>query len=185
MLKKFFIATVLTLALISSSCLAMKLSEFSLGGMSLNMTYDEVIKIYGQPTQILNGYSQLVSKVVTYGDNVEIGFLGNKVRYVVTKANNGWKTPAGVRVGMTLAEVLEIYGGGYTAQTRAPEDIPKWMRESCEPYFEYNWSGTKYSWAQVADAYAYEPGDVSFVLSVVVNNDRVSAIELSQRTPEY
>lgn len=183
-MRKIFIAATITVMLISNICAAMRLSEFNLGGVPLNMPYDDVIKIYGQPTEILNGYAQLVNKVIMYND-VEIGFLNKKVRYVVTTANNGWKTPAGVYVGMPLEEVIEIYGSDYTVTNRAQEDIPKFMRESGKRYFDYIWHGTKYSWSQVADIYSYEPGDVTFMLSVIVNDNKVAAIKINQITPEY
>ncbi len=184
-MRKFFAAVILFAAMIPSICFAIKPTDFLLGGVWLDEPYDYVIRGYGQPTSNPGGYAQLVSDVIMYGNDVEIGFLGKKVRYVVTTANNGWRTSAGVYVGMSLDEVLRIYGGNYEVQTRTPADIPEFMRESGKPYFSYKWTGTKYSWAQVSDNYMYKPGDTTYIISVVVNNNKVTGIELSQRTPEY
>ena len=178
-MKKFFAVAILLAAIVPNVCFAMKLSDFSLGGLNLNNTYSDVIKIYGEPTSKPGGWAQLVSNVIKYGDDVEIGFLGEKIRYIVTTANNGWKTLAGVYVGMPINQVIAIYGNDFTSQTR---EIPL---NPDEKYFYYKWSGTKYSWSEVADTYAYEAGDTKYILSVIVNASIVTAIELNQKTPEY
>lgn len=178
-MRKIFSVIILAALIIPNICLAMTRADFTLGGLSLNIPYSEVIKIYGQPTSKLGGWAQLVSDCIKYGDDVEIGFLNKKIRYVVTTANNGWKTAAGVYVGMNINDVIKIYGNDFYTETRNAPLNP------AEKYFFYKWSGTKYSWAEVADAYTYAPGDTSYILSVIVNNDKVSAIELNQSTPEY
>lgn len=178
-MKKIFIfATFLTL-IFSNVCFAAKPLDFTLGGLTLKMPYSEVIKIYGEPTSHPGGWAQLVSDVIKYGDDVEIGFLGKEIRYVAVSANNGWKTAAGVYVGMPISKVIEIYGDGFITEERNAPINPN------EKYFYYKWSGTKYTWSQVSYNYAYELGDTRYLLSVVVNDDKVTAIELNQRTPEY
>lgn len=177
-MKKFFMAAVLTASLLLNTCFAMSLDDFNLGGLELNAPYNEVISRYGQPTSHPGGWAQLVSDVIKYGDGVEIGFLGKKIRYIAVTENNGWKTPAGVRVGIPIDKVIELYGENYTTVKRtSPID-------SSKPYFYYKWSGTKYSWSEVADVYAYAQGDTKYILSVIVNNGVVTAIELNQQTPE-
>ena len=171
--------------MIAEVCFAIGKDDFSLGGVQLNTPYDEVIKMYGQPTSTPGGYSQMVSNVIMYGDNVEIGFLGKKVRYVVTTADNAWRTPAGVYVGMSIDEIIRIYGDDYKTQTRSQADIPEWMIQSGKPYYAYKWQGTKYSWSRVAETYSEMPGDTSFVLSVVESGGKVTGIELHQITPEH
>ncbi len=178
MLKKIFMLTTLILML-SSNCFAIGRNDFSLGGIYLDMPKDAVIKMYGQPTSQPSGYAQLVSDVIKYGNDVEIGFLGNKVRYVVTTANNGWKTAAGVRVGMSLDEVIKIYGNNY--QTESRTSALNFNRE----YFYANWIGTKYTWSRVSENYSYNPGDTTYRISVVVSDGKVTAVELNQITPEY
>ena len=172
-MKKFFMAAVLTASILLNTCFAMNLSEFSLGGLQLNTAYNDVIKMYGEPTSKPGGWAQLVSDVIKYGDDIEIGFLGKKVRYIVTTANNGWKTPAGVYVGMPISKVIEIYGDDYKTVTREKPINPN------EKYFYYKWSGTKYSWSEPVDE------DTKYILSVIVNDGKVTAIEISQSTPEY
>ena len=184
-MKKIFAVAILAVAIFSNVCFAYTPLEFSLGGLTLNNTYSDVIKMYGEPTRKLRGYSQMISNVIMYGSNVEIGFLGDKVRYIVTTADNGWATPAGVHVGMYFDEVAKIYGADFTMWERTFEEIPAFMRESGEPYFEYEWTGAKYSWAQVSENFSYEFGDTSYIFSVIVNDGKVTAIEISQSTPEY
>ena len=178
-MKKILAIAIFAALIIPNICLAMTRADFTLGGLSLNMPYNDVIRIYGEPTSKPGGWAQLVSDCIKYGNDIEIGFLNKKVRYVVTTANNGWKTVAGVYVGMNINDVIKIYGNDFSTETRnAPLNFN-------EKYFFYKWSGTKYSWAEVADVYTYAPGDTVYILSVVVNNDKVTAIELNQSTPEY
>lgn len=184
-MRKIFIVATLVTVIFSNVCFALRASDFALGGLRLNTPYENVIARYGQPTNIPGGYSQLVSNVIMYGGNIEIGFLGKKIRYIVTTADNGWQTPAGVRVNMPLDEVIDIYGDDYEVTERTFADIPKFMRESDKPYFEYNWTGTQYSWTRVSDSYVYKPGDTKYIISVIVDEDEtVTAVKLSQRTPE-
>ncbi len=182
-LKKIFAMAIFLVLSVASVCSAVDRNEFSLGGIYLNMPYNDVLKMYGQPTSRPGGYAQLVTDVIKYGSDVEIGFLGKNVRYVVTTANNGWKTPSGLHVGMTIDEAIRIYGTDYKISTRSQSDIYDWMKS--QPYFPLTWTGKKYSWSRVAETYGYNPGDTIFVLSVVEKGGRVSAIELDQITPEY
>lgn len=184
-MKKFFVMTAVILLTVASTCSALGRNEFSLGGVYLDMPYSEVVAMYGQPTQHPGGYAQLVSDVIIYGNDVEIGFLGNKVRYVVTTANNGWRTPSGLCVGMSINDAIRLYGSDYKTQTRTAADIPDWMKDSDKPYYAYKWHGTKYSWSRTADTYSYSSGDTAYVLSVVEDGGKIIAIELSQLTPEY
>lgn len=173
MKKIFILATLLTL-IFSSVCLAAQPLDFQLGGLTLKMPYSTVIKTYGEPTSRPGGWAQLISDVIKYGDNVEIGFLGKEIRYIVVTANNGWKTAAGVYVGMPINKVIEIYGDDFIIEERNAPLNPS------EKYFYYKWSGTKYKWSKVIDSYS----DTRYLFSVVVNNGNVTAIELDQRTPE-
>ena len=182
-LKKIFATVIVLVAAVASVCGAVGKNDFSLGGVWLNMPYNDVVKMYGQPTSRPGGYAQLVTDVIKYGNGVEIGFLGKNVRYVVTTANNGWKTPSGLHVGMSIDEAIRICGTDYKTSTRSQSDIPDWMRS--RPYLYLKWTGKKYSWSRVTDIYSYAPGDTSFVLSVVENGGKVSAIILDQITPEY
>lgn len=182
-LKKIFAMAIVLVAAFATVCGAVTKNDFSLGGVYLNMPYDDVLKIYGQPTSRPGGYAQLVTDVIKYSNDVEIGFLGKKVRYVVTTAANNWKTPSGLYVGMSIDEAIRICGTDYKTSTRSQSEIYDWMKG--KPYFDYTWTGKKYSWSCVAETYSYAPGDTTFVLSVVENGGKVSAIIISQITPEY
>ncbi|MBO4401710.1 MAG: hypothetical protein J5809_07675 [Selenomonadaceae bacterium] len=178
-MKKLFLTVTLLVMLAANVCFAIESDDFGLGDLWLNMPYAEVIESCGQPTSHPGGYAQLVTDVIKYGDDVEIGFLGKKVRYVAVTADNGWETPAGVCVGMSIGEVLEIYGEADEVVTLAkPFD-------ASGEYFYQKWSGTKMSWTHVSGNYMYEPGDTKEILSVIVNGGVVTALELSQRTPEH
>ena len=183
-MKKIFALTIFLVLSAVNVCSALSIEEFNLGNVKLNMTYDEVVAMYGQPTSRLRGYSQLIHDVIIYGDSVEIAFMNGKVRHVVTTANNGWKTPSGIYVGMSIDKVIKIYGTDYTTYTRSADKIPDWMKKSDKPYYDYKWYGTRYTWSRVADIYGYEPGDINFYVSVVVNGEKVTGIVIGQRTPE-
>ena len=179
-MRKFgiLIAAIAFLLISTNICGAVERNEFELGGVNLGNSYDDVIKMYGQPTSHPGGYSQLVSDVITY-NGVEIGFLGKKVRYVVTTKNNGWKTPSGLRVGMSIDDVIKIYGTDCSTQVRNQSDIPKWMLESDKKYFEYTWTGTRYTWKH------FISNELTLALSVVESGGKVTAVMIHQITPEY
>lgn len=172
-MRKIFLTAIFFILISTNICGAVEINEFSLGGIQLNMPYDNVIKIYGQPTSHPGGYAQLVSDVIIYGDSVEIGFLGKKVRYVVTQKNNGWATPSGVRVGMSIDDVKKIFGNDYTTQTRTQADT------SGKNYFDYTWTGNKYTWKNFVN------DDLTLALSVVETGGKVTAVMIHQITPEY
>ncbi|MBR6013244.1 MAG: hypothetical protein IK062_05630 [Selenomonadaceae bacterium] len=178
-MKKIFVSVILFLTMMSSVCFAIDKNDFSLGGIYLNMSQDEITKMYGQPTSRPGGWAQLVSDCIKYGDAVEIGLLGKKVRYVVVTANNGWKTFAGVHVGMSIDDVIKIYGGNYKTESKS-------VRFDYQKQHLYtNLNGTAYIWSRVSENFSYNEGDTKYRISVVVNNNKVNAIVLDQITPEY
>ena len=140
-IRLFLTAAVL---LTGSVCSAMTLSatqfinELSLGGVRINMSYDDVIKKYGHPSREAKSGTQLVSKIIYYGDSVQINIdrsQEGRVIGITTTANNGWNTPAGVHVGMKLDEAVKIYG--QPSNIREPSQYLKW------PTYEYFYSKTK------------------------------------------
>lgn len=84
-----------------------ELSELSLGGVTLNMPYQKVAQIYGEPKW---QYGDPNNGIAEYGDTVRIGFDKNLVTYVLVLADNGWRTPKGIGVGMTIDDVYRAYG---------------------------------------------------------------------------
>lgn len=179
-MKKIFLTAILMLAMMSNICFAIDKNDFNLGGIYLNMPQDEITKIYGQPTSRPGGWAQLVSDCIKYGDDVEIGLLGKKVRYVVVTKNNGWKTSAGVHIGMTIDDVIKIYGGNYKTADKSVKF------EHQKEHLYTNLTGTAYIWTQTGENFAYSAGDTKYRISVIVNvnGNKVNAIVLDQITPE-
>jgi len=178
-MKKIFMLATLLVSMLSNICFAVGRNDFSLGGVYLNMPRSEVIEMYGPPTSRPGGWAQLVSDCIKYGNDVEIGFLGKNVRYVVVTADNGWKTAAGVRVGMSLDDVIKIYGRNYQTETKSVSF------DHQRQHLYTNLTGTAYIWSRVSENFMYDRGDTTYRISVVVSNNKVNAIVLDQLTPEY
>lgn len=94
-------------------------SELSLGGVTVHMPYQRVVQMYGEPQW---KYGDPNNGVALYGDSVRIGFNKNQVTYVLVMANNGWKTPKGISVGMNINEVYRVYGKEYSNEKGAKGD---------------------------------------------------------------
>ena len=90
-----------------------------LGGVTINMPYQSVVQMYGEPQW---QYGDSNNGIAKYGDSVRIGFNKNQVTYVLVMANNGWKTPKGISVGMNIDDVYKIYGNEYIAEKGAKGD---------------------------------------------------------------
>ncbi len=118
MQKLLIILTALVTVFTASVCNAMNAmnnerieSELNLGGILLEMSYQDVVNKYGEPNRREKGSAQLVSFSIYYGESVKIDFgFNNQVLAVETVANNGWHTPFGIRVGTAMSNVLNIYG---------------------------------------------------------------------------
>ena len=192
-MKKFFALTILIFAMMSGVCLALDKDDFSLGGVYLDMSEEEVIKMHGQPTFTFGGrfggLGHIISSCVQYGDNVEIAYgvggvrFVDVTRFVVVTANNGWKTTAGVHVGMSIDDVIKIYGKDYRIYKRKPFNHPDY--DNKRKHLHCTLDGTAYVWSRVGEKYIYDPGDITHHINVIVKNKKVTAIEISQSTPEY
>ena len=86
-------------------------ADVSLGGMQPRMSLDYVREIYGPMKETTTHYDK---HAVGYGDTVKIipTADGRGVKSILVEANNGWATPAGITVGMSIDEVKKIYGSG-------------------------------------------------------------------------
>ena len=103
-----------------SVCSANAQMPISLGGISIGMSYQSVIAMFGKPNKIydkksLNG--KLWSRYIEYGDTVQIKFsydggVLSGVENVFVTANNGWKLPNGIGVGSNINEIRKLYGSG-------------------------------------------------------------------------
>lgn len=81
--------------------------QMYLGGLTCGQTRDQVERIYGDPTAYSN-------QEYVYGNSLFITFEqykdAKRIWRIVTNANNGIATPAGVRVGTNEHVLKKIYG---------------------------------------------------------------------------
>ena len=89
----------------------MTASDVSVGYVQPGMSMDEVRNIYGPLKGTTTHYDK---NALGYGDTVKIipTADGNAVKSILVEGNNGWATPAGITVGMSIDEVTKIYGDG-------------------------------------------------------------------------
>ena len=89
----------------------MTASDVSVGYVQPGMSMDEVRNIYGPLKGTTTHYDK---NALGYGDTVKIipTADGNAVKSILVEGNNGWATPAGITVGMSIDEVTRIYGDG-------------------------------------------------------------------------
>lgn len=119
-MKKMFLSVVaLVTILISNFCFAAASKELSLGGISLGMTYQQVVAMYGEPTlkyhSLYSNSDKISDTYIQYGNNVEIKFSNDNgkigtVTNVFVTANNGWKLNSGLAVGNTFQDFCNAYG---------------------------------------------------------------------------
>lgn len=173
-------------ALMGTSLAAVQPDDISLGGIYPGMTYQEVTAVYGTPDREERGYAQLVHKVIFYGDNVEIGFCGNKVLYVTVTANNGWKSPQGLHAGMGFNEAVSICGKDYKCfQSQNMQN----EQDRHSPFFDIRWRGLRYVYRCAAPEgiYVYEPGDTKWEIDLLTNGEgatQVEAVSIRAYLPE-
>lgn len=91
-------------------------SEFSLNGVSMGDPLDTLGKL-GSPEMVTDpfGSGELIDRMVLVGANIDI--FQDKV-YGISTTSPSWKTPSGLRVGLTRGEVIRILGrvpNGYNA----------------------------------------------------------------------
>ena len=113
MLKKIFIAMFLTVfAFVSNNICSAKMprSEMYLGGIGFGSTYNEMVRIYGEPTDTHYGIEYMSTH--KYGNSVEIEYFSysDRICSIVVNENNGWKTPSGLAVGQNISKILDLYG---------------------------------------------------------------------------
>ncbi len=85
--------------------------DVSLGGMQPCMSLEQVEEVYGPMKETKTHYNK---NAVGYNDTVKIipTADGKYVKSILVEADNGWATPAGITVGMSIDEVTKIYGSG-------------------------------------------------------------------------
>ena len=104
-----------------------------LGGIKLNDTNSQVINLYGEPTGKYKSDKPIKASTFIepyylweyhYGETVKIQFIqpvSDKNLYVTlveSTANNGWKTPSGLTVGMKTEEIKKRMGNNCRLETK-------------------------------------------------------------------
>lgn len=124
MLKKFLLVIVLMLFSTNNFCNAeMPRKEMYLGGLTFGSSTVQMLRMYGNPSKTEGGIEHLYT--CHYGDTVTIGYnsYANKLFEIVVTENNGWHTPKGLSVGMTLDKMLELYGESDFVQSGADKSV--------------------------------------------------------------
>lgn len=120
MKKSIVFLMTMVVFMVSSICSAAVQSAVSLGGVSIGMSYQGVIAMFGKPNKIFEHKTmdgKLSSRYIEYGDTVQImfdyhGSSLSGVENVFVIANNGWKLPSGIGVGSNINELRNLYGNG-------------------------------------------------------------------------
>lgn len=157
-MKKILTAIILSAFLLVSNnfCSAeMPRSEMYLGGLTFGSSTPRMLKMYGSPDKTEGGIEYLYD--CTYGKSVEISYNSytNKIFKIVVSENNGWKTPAGLAVGMTIDKAVELYGNA---------DFEKYGNE------------------KIVYAYFHKAGkenDFGFIIFVDNETDKILAMEIT------
>ena len=124
-MKKFF-GIIFAWVLMSSICFANINAEYltsmAIGGVQIGSNEEYVRSIYGKPDRIeynkyADGTNKQGSTIYTYiyGGTFNILFCGNnripmQVGEIISTANNGITTEAGLSVGDTESKITELYG---------------------------------------------------------------------------
>ena len=112
----------LTLMSVSVCFAAIPTSEIAIGGITVGSSADYVKSIYGEPDRITTTYNHALwrGKIdeYYYGDSFHIILSDDKVIWLGTTANNGLATPAGIRVGMKVSTLIDVYGNGKAHRDR-------------------------------------------------------------------
>lgn len=93
-----------------SSYASVPKSELAIGGIPLYADESSIKSIYGEPTKIENHTIGVYDKTFYYGDSFIIHMLGSHAMAIISNANNGLATPAGITVGTKAGDLYKIYG---------------------------------------------------------------------------
>ena len=115
-------AFVLGIAAFTQNCSAtISPNQLALGGIPcVGKGSSYVTKIYGTPTR---GLGMESFGTYDYGGTAFVDFSEGTVTSITVTANNGWKTPAGLRVGMTANEAVRMYGDPDKSEARGDKRI--------------------------------------------------------------
>ena len=109
--KKIFIAIIFFVAQFNFCSAQMPESEMSLGGLTFGSSFDYMEKIYGEPNYFYTGGVKK-SGAFLYGDSIILHYNAelDRIETIMIDSNNGWKTPAGLSVGMNILDAENFYG---------------------------------------------------------------------------
>ena len=112
-MKKILTSIILSVFLIvgNNFCSAeMPRNEMYLGGLTFGSSTAQMLRMYGAPNKTEGGVEYMYDGY--YGDGVRISYDAyiNKIFQITVTENNGWKTPKGLAVGMTVSQAIELYG---------------------------------------------------------------------------
>ena len=103
----------LTISSVSFAQVKLTADQIALGGIHLWQPTSYVQQIYGVPAKVLSDGSLLYGDysiyISTYGKSGNL-----RVKSIMATADNGWKTPAGIKVGMNESVIQETYGKNFT-----------------------------------------------------------------------
>lgn len=103
----------LTISSVSFAQVKLTSDQIALGGIHLWQPISYVQQIYGVPAKVLSDGSLLYGDysiyISTYGKSGNL-----RVKSIMATADNGWKTPAGIKVGMNESVIQETYGKNFT-----------------------------------------------------------------------
>lgn len=113
---KKILMLVCMLLLVAAEAFAISPDRIALGGLGAKATYGDLIRTYGQPTEILRNKSFYnVPYACNYNRTAWFAFwetypFGGEIIGMDTNANNGFKTPDGICVGMPESVIVKTYG---------------------------------------------------------------------------
>ncbi len=112
-MKKILTAIILSAFLLlgNNFCnAAMPRNEMYLGGLSYGSSTAQFLRMYGKPARTEGGVEHMYT--CYYGNSAQIGYAAdiNKIFSITITDNNGWNTPRGLAVGMTIDKAVELYG---------------------------------------------------------------------------
>jgi len=81
-------------------------------------------KIYGRPTRVSDPDSGF--RTVYYGDSVELSYSEGILTSVEVTANNGWATPAGIKVGSNIDSAVKAYGNPHHHKYESQTAVYAW-----------------------------------------------------------
>lgn len=164
-MKKILTAIILSAFLIvgNNFCSAqIPRNEMYLGGLTYGTTTAKMLRMYGAPNKTEGGIEHMYD--CYYGDGVRIGYNSytNKLFEIVVTENNGWHTPKGLAVGMTVSQAIELYGNA---------DFEKYGAEKAVyAYFHKNGNANDFGLIILADIQT----DKILTLEITGNNSMVT-----------